>query len=417
MDDYIHFKLKNNIKCIISNVNNINIINFEFIIKCGFNNEYNGINNYTHLVEHLIGDFYNKNNCTDSSIKNKLFGKVFRTNAYTNNYEVGFWVNCYYKDIKFFIKILSDSLYYLCITSESLDMAKRNVIKELQKDEDVQYYNDINTYLYNMHKVSNKYGIIDVNNATVDSVMNFYKKLLNKDIIISVLANKKHNVQIKKYITCFFDKKINTPSIDTIPHTIGLIKPVKNIIIKHFKPIKSIDINILIPIDIEYNSIKYIALKIIFNYLFSFEFGPMYKKLRIEYKIIYNITYIINIDKIDSKKSLITINSTCQRKDLDLFLKTFDDIFNKFIIDMDSFILFKQKYIFDKDNSIIYNTNFFKDYYSTYIFYNKTISTYKTYFKNIKNIKYNTIIKYIKILKNHKNIIFLYNNKYEKQID
>lgn len=416
MNDYIDFKLKNNIKCIISNVDNINIINIELIIKCGFNNEYNGINNYTHLVEHLIASFYNKNNFTDISIKNKLSGKVFKTNAYTNEYTVGFWINCYYKDINFFIKLFSDSLYYLYITPESLDMAKRNVIKELQKDEDVQYYNDINKYLYNMNKVSNKYGIIDVNNATIDSVMNFYKKLLNKDIIISILANKNHNVQIKKIITKFFDKKI-IKSIDTIPHTIGLIKPIKNIIIKHFKPIQSIDINIVIPVDIELYSIKYISLKIILNYLFSFEFGPMYKELRIEHKIIYGINYNIGIDVVDKKKSIITINSTCQPKDLDLFIKLFNNILDKFIMDIDSFILFKQKYIFDKKYAIMNNNNLFQKYYTTLIFYNKKVFKYNMYLKNIKNIKYNEIIKYIKILKNHKKIIFLYNNKYEKQID
>ena len=135
--------------------------------------------------------------------------KILRTNASTDDNEVCFWIDCYYKDADFFIDLMARSLFNLCITSENLDMAKKNVIKELEQNEDVYLMNDINTYFYKRKKVSYKYGIEDVRNATLDTIELFYKKVLCKEIIVGVACYSKYVPNIKALITKNFDKPIN----------------------------------------------------------------------------------------------------------------------------------------------------------------------------------------------------------------
>ena len=131
-------------------------------------------------------------------------------------------------------------------------MAKKNVIKELQQSENEYLMNDINTFYYKRKKVSFKYGIIDIKNATIKSVEEFYKQILSKDIIVGVSCHNNYKNNINKLLIKYFDKKIIKVK-DNLTNSFKAYYPQKNIIIKHFKPIKSIMIIIIIPI----NLIKY----------------------------------------------------------------------------------------------------------------------------------------------------------------
>ena len=176
-------KLDNNINTLIVSTDNKKVISIIYKIKCGFNNEYKGINNYTHLLEHLIATFLNTEQCSIEAVRKHTEKKILNTNAYTEDNEVCFWIECYYKDADFFIDLMSRSLFDLCITTENLNMAKKNVIKELEQSEDVYLMNDINTFFYKRKKVSFKYGIEDVKSATINKIESFYKKVLSKEKI------------------------------------------------------------------------------------------------------------------------------------------------------------------------------------------------------------------------------------------
>ena len=129
-------KLDNNINTLIVSTDNKKVISIIYKIKCGFNNEYKGINNYTHLLEHLIATYLNTEQCSIEAVRKHTKKKILNTNAYTEDNEVCFWIECYYKDVDFFIDLMSRSLFDLCITTENLNMAKKNVIKELEQSDE-----------------------------------------------------------------------------------------------------------------------------------------------------------------------------------------------------------------------------------------------------------------------------------------
>jgi predicted Zn-dependent peptidase len=416
MKEFKLHTLKNGIKTLIVPVDNKKIVSIIIKIKCGFYNEINGINNYTHLLEHLIASFLNKEQCSMKSIKELINNKVLKTNAYTTDNELCFWVECYYSDIEFFINLMSRSLFNLCITHENLDMAKKNVIKELQQSEDVYLMNDINTYLFRRKKVSFHYGIKDVNNVSIRSMENFYKKVLSKEIIIAITCDEQYINKINKLIIVSFDKPIVLVK-DDLNITFKAIYPFTHKIMKHYKPIKSVAINIIIPIRLTIDTIEYYSIKIFLKYLFNFENGELYKILRHSKKIIYNINFNITTDDIDPNKSYVEITSTCQKSNLDEFIKTFYDIFNNFTIDNDMFKTFKQHLLFNSEYNYMIGFDAYTNYYMDSLFYNRKILTLDNKIKLIKSITYMNTLKILKNFKSKKHLIFLYNKKYKKQKD
>lgn len=406
--------MQNNIRSLVIPTDNKKVISIIYKIKCGFSNETKGINNYTHLLEHLIASFLNTKQCSMEEIRKYTKYKILRTNAYTDDNEVCFWIECYYKDADFYIDLMARSLFNLCITTENLDMAKKNVIKELEQNEDVYLMNDINTYFYKRKKVSYKYGIEDVKNATLDMIELFYKKVLCKEIIVGVACYSKYVPNIKALIIKHFDRPINLIKDDLCISFKGHF-PKKHKIIKHFKPIKSLEVNIIIPIKLKQDTKEYYGLRIALKYLFCFDHGEMYDILRNKKKLIYGISYSIITDDIDDNKTYVMIKSYCNKKDLKEFLRLFYEIFNNYMISQDMFKQYRQRIIFKTDYNYMNELDSYLNYYMDCIFYNRKII--KDISKYINSIKYTDSVKILKDFKTKKHLVFLYNKSYKKQID
>merc|ERR1711966_35492 len=165
-------------------------------------------------------------------------------------------------------------------------------------------------------------GIIDIKKLTVENIVNFHKNHINN---------------IKTSINKYFNRKIEKVKNDLDYNPI-LINFKNNKIIKHHNHLNnSILVKIVIPISLNYYSQKYIALKIILNYLFNFEYGILYKILTHEKKLIYSINYEFDIDYYNSHKTNIIISTYSKKSTLKTFLKVFKYIFKNFKIDYDMF--------------------------------------------------------------------------------
>ena len=70
--------LNNEIKYVIVPNKNAKIVSIKFAFACGFYNEYSGVNNFTHLLEHLFAYYFNKKECTINKIKKILNKKYIR---------------------------------------------------------------------------------------------------------------------------------------------------------------------------------------------------------------------------------------------------------------------------------------------------------------------------------------------------
>lgn len=402
--------LSNNIKYLILPIKNKKIASIKFIFQCGFYNEYSGINNFTHLLEHLLSYYFNKKQCTVKKVKKILSKKIYTSNAHTHHEIMCIWIKCYQKDIDFFLKLLSRTIFHLCITKKILDSSKKHVIQELKQYENFHIVNAINKYVYKRNNVDINDGINDVDKCTLEDINNFYKNIFSKNMILGINCNKKYIKKNKKKIIKHFSKKIEIKK-DIYPINFNTKILRNNKIYKIHKDIKSIEINIIIPLNIQKYTKKYWELIIILNYLFDFEIGPFYEKLRNNKKIIYSISYFLNNCNNDSKKTLLHIKSYCQEHKLIIFFKMFDKILKTFNIDNNLFKQTKNKLLFQKKFNYMNNIDDCLDYNLYNYLYNRKIS-HKNNMNNLENAKKN--LNLIKELKNTKYYAILLNKKFKK---
>lgn len=402
--------LNNNIKYIIIPNKNNKVVSIKFIIKCGFYNEYSGVNNFTHLLEHLLAYYFNKKQCTVNKVKKILSKKIYTTNAHTMTEKMCIWIKCYQKDVDFFLKLLSRTIFDLCITSKNFDLSKKNVIKELQQKENYELEESIDKYVYERNNVSTKDGIKDIEKCNLEDIKNYYKNIFSKNMIIGVTCNKKNLKKNKKLIIKYFNKKIKIKNnIYPINFKSKILK--KNKIYKIHKPIKSVEINIIIPFNIQIYTVKYWELKIILDYLFNFDIGPFYKKLRNIEKIIYNIGYELIYCYDDSNKTLLHIKSNCEKEKVEMFLKIFNKLFKTFNIKNNKFNITKKNLLFNISYNYMNNIDDCLNYNLNNYLYNIDIS-HKNNINNLNKAKKN--INLIKELKNKKYYVFLFNEKFKK---
>ena len=402
--------LSNNIKYVIIPIKNKNIVSIKFVFQCGFYNEYSGINNYTHLLEHLLAYYFNKKQCTVKKVKKILSKKIYTSNAHTHIETMCVWIKCYQIDIDFFLKLLSRTIFHLCITKKNLDLSKKHVIQELKQYEEYHIEDAVNKYIYQRNNVDVKDGINDVEKCTLDDINFFYKNIFSKNMILGINCNKKYIKRNKKLIIKYFSKKIEIRK-KTYPINFNTKILKNNKIYKIYKPIKSIEINIIIPFNIKKYTKKYWELIIILNYLFDFDIGPFYKKLRNNKNIIYSINYYLSECNQDSKKTLLYIKSYCQENKLNLFLKMFDKILKTFNISNNLFKKTKNKLLFQKKFNYMNNIDDCLDYNLYNYLYNIKIS-HKNNMNNLENAKKN--LNLIKELKNTKYYVILLNKKFKK---
>lgn len=402
--------LNNEIKYVIVPNKNAKIVSIKFAFACGFYNEYSGVNNFTHLLEHLFAYYFNKKECTINKIKKILNKKIYTSNAYTSNQQMCIYINCYQKDFSFFLNLLSRSIFNLCITNDNLDMSKKHVVQELKQYDNFHLENCINKYIFKRNKVDFNEGIKDVSNCKINDINKFYKNIFCKNMILGVTCNSNNIYKNKKEIIKTFSKKFEiNKHIYSNNFNITILK--KNRIFKMYKDIKSIEIYIVIPIDIKKYTKEYWELIIILDYMFDFDKGPFYKKLRNKEKIIYSIGYTININSIDSNKSLLVINSFTEDNNLKKFLKYFDKLFKSVKMNNNIFLEIKNKILFKiNKNNMVYHDDCL-DYYLNNLLYNIKI-TYDDNLNNLKRAKNNKnlLIK----LKKIKYFIFLLNKNYKK---
>jgi len=410
----IYKRLNKNLNYLIIPNKNKNVVSIKFIFKYGYNNEYVGINNYTHLVEHIIAYYFNKKQCSIKEIKNLLSNKIFKTNAYTINNHMCIYIKCYQKDIKFFFNLMSRAVFDTCITNENLDMSKKNVIKELhQAEESNIIYDAIYKYVYKMDGFNTTSGIKDVKNINIKEVNNFFSYLLNKEKLIAISCNKNYINNNIKLIKKYFNKKIEKSKKNYDKKVIKYNMLNKTKVFKIYKPVNSVNVTILIPIKYNLYSKKYWELVILLDTIFNFEKGVMYEVLRNKEKLIYTILY--NLNYYPDDYSIIEINTNIEIKKITLFIKKFYECLDNFKMDIDSFNNNKNILLFNNSYDSMNKLDSLLDYNIINIVNNNNIS-YKKSIKNLKLATINSSNSLLKEIRKKHHYIFLLNKQFKKRV-
>ena len=410
----IYKKINKNLNYLIVHNKNKNVVSIKFIFKYGYDNEYVGINNYTHLVEHIIAYYFNKKQCSIKEIKNLLSNKIFKTNAYTINNHMCIYIKCYQKDINFFLNLMSRAVFDTCITNENLDMSKKNVIKELHQTEESNIiYDAIYKYVYKMDGFNTASGIKNVKDININEVNNFFSYLLNKEKVIAITCNKKYIKSNIKLIKKYFNKKIEKSKKNYDKKRIKYNMLNKNKVFKIYKPVNSVNVTILIPIKYNIYSKKYWELVILLDTIFNFEKGVMYEVLRNKEKLIYTILY--NLNYYPDDYSIIEINTNIEISKINLFIRTFYKCLDNFKMDIDSFNNNKNILLFNNSYDSMNELDSLLDYNIMNIVNNKNIS-YRKSIKNLKSTRMNSGDILLKELRKRRHYIFLFNKQFKKRV-
>ena len=410
-------QLKNGIRVIIVSLKtNLTHISTNFLL--GERQEKKSDSGITHYCEHLLASTTSKKYKDAKYIASEIYRRGGYKNAYVNNYEMSIYISGFYKDLEFYMDILSNTINDFYIEKYIEIKEKKAVVQE--------YRNILSNYKFdfNIFKfLYPKYSYFEDYNRQIKILKKFNNKKI-KSYIKSHLNTDNHIITI----TCPTNKIKET--IKNLKKYFGIIKYKKS---KHVYPVLKHDnthikivnikndrkdtnnfISIHLSKSISYMSDEHMILQYIQIILFNFENGVFYSILRKKLGIIYNIRLYINIDKYDAKMSYYRILSQCADKDVPMFINAILDILKNYELIEDDINNAKNHIKFTYENNRFYKLTTFNDEYKEQLLFSNNIIDKKAMYKKLLSIKSQKIKEYYKkvftkeLLTRH--ILFYYSN-------
>ena len=412
------YTLHNGIKVIIVPLDT-KLTNLSLSIFLGSNHEKDNMMNITHLFEHLFARFTSKKYPDYEFISRELSKRGAYSNAYVDKYETKFFIRGFFKDIDFFIDILSNTLNYYHMDDDAYK-EKEAVIQELKNIMSNNEYNfeyAIYKYLYPeyYYQYDYKKHIAFIKKYDINRIYDFIKEhisLKKCTVTISCPCNsvKKTKMLVNKYFGILKKKSISKITYPIYQHHNRLLRIlyVKN---------KHIDSNVLMRIyickNIKYLSKQYICLMYIRELLLNFETGIFYRILRKKLGYIYNISMEMDIDKYDSRSSSYYISTSTDNKYIPALIYNIFSILQTYTITHDDILQARNSFIFNFEMKKFYNITSYNNFYEEQMLYSNTILEYKNILDKFKSISNEDIIYYYKIMRRDliKNgMVFYYSN-------
>ena len=131
----------------------------------------------THYMEHLMGRFTSKKYNNHKEISKELNKRGAITNASVDEYETKFWIQGFYKDVEFFIDLLSNTLKHFEIDKGLAKKEKNAVIQELRNYiSDTNYTFEMKIWKYMYSKYAYQYDHQKhINNIRKFCIQDMYK--------------------------------------------------------------------------------------------------------------------------------------------------------------------------------------------------------------------------------------------------
>jgi len=320
-------KLRNGITVLIIPSNTI-LTNVSVSILLGENHEKPDEIELTHYMEHLMGRFTSKKHNDVKKINSELNKRGATTNASVDKYETNFYIRGYYKDIEYYIDLLSNTIKNFKLEKSLIKQEKNAVIQELNNNmSDHEYIFDMKIWRYMYGKYAYQYNykshIQYIKKYNTNRIYDFIKNhVLLENIIVSVScpSDKLNETMavIRKYFnfkkTGCVKKKIMFP----IYHYDN--NKMKVIYIKNKYNTNSI-LRVIVDDSIKYYSKEHFSLLYLKDILFNFETGIFYKMLRDKLGLIYNISLELMIDINNPLSSSYSINTNVNYKNIPKLIK------------------------------------------------------------------------------------------------
>jgi predicted Zn-dependent peptidase len=363
----------------------------------------------THYMEHLMGRFTSKKYNNHKEISKELNKRGAITNASVDEYETKFWIQGFYKDVEFFIDLLSNTLKHFEIDKGLAKKEKNAVIQELRNYiSDTNYTFDMKIWKYMYNKYAYQYDHQKhINNIKKFCIEDMYKFIQNHVLL--------HNTVVT--ITCPMGKVASTLKIAKkyfeIPNTKKKAqikypiyqynsKYLKVLHIKNNNKIENATVRLVVDDSIEYLSDEHLALMYLQEILFNFETGVFYKVLRDQLGFIYNISLNLYVDMTKPISSSYYIETSVNSKLLPQFLKVVLDIIKNLKLSDEQINNGRAAFIVKNEFQKFNNLTSYSEYYSNYLLHKLPIVERSV----IKN----------KLLKVSNDVIVKILNKFKKDI-
>jgi predicted Zn-dependent peptidase len=376
----------------------------------------------THYYEHLLARMTSQKYKDTNYISEEIYKRGGISNAYVSDYEMCVYISGIYKDLDFYMDILSNTINKFYIDRNILEKERGAVIQEYMgyiSAPDYKFKFNIFKFLYPKHSFIADYKkkIKYIEKFDYKAIDGYIKKHLNTNnfvITITCPLNKTAEAikNVKKYFGVIKYKNVK-PVYPVIKHSNTNIKIVNikndyrddnNLIVIHIA--KRIEF-----LSEEYLILNYYLQRILFN----FDSGIFYKILRKKLGIIYYIGLAVNTDNYNADMSYYRIISRCQHKNMPLFIKSIIDILECYELKDEHLDTAKNYFKYYYENKKFYNLTSFNDDYKSQLLFHKDIVKNKDIYKKLLSITTSRIKEYYKnvfvkdILSKH--ILFYYSNR------
>ena len=322
------FKLKNGIRVIIIPMNTL-LTSISVNMLLGGNHEKYSEMEITHYMEHLMARFTSKKHNDHVKISKELNKRGAISNAYVDGYDTCFYIEGLYKDLEYYVDILSNTISNFHLEKSIMEQEKLAVVQELRNFiADSQYPFDLKIwkYMYAKYAYQNDLDkhIKKVKTYTSDDVYKFVNThVLPHNTIVSITCPLDKCNETEKLTRRYFSFP-NTKSKLNIQYPLYEYdnKELKVLYVQNkYKKMNHANVRIVVDNSIKYLSKEHFSLLFLQEILFNFETGVFYKRLRDELGLIYNIKIKFDIDIVNPKSSSYFIETSVEQTNVAIVIK------------------------------------------------------------------------------------------------
>ncbi len=176
---------------------------------------------YTHMGEHLMCLLTSKHNKDETAIMEKIGFEGITNNAYTGEYEVGYWYIMNNKNIKWILTLLSQMLFDFEFHGDWKHQINIVVEEVRMRNSDlwISVYENIHRHLFPKHRLSATFEqeITSLNNANPMEVVNYNKNKMNPSEMVLCVEGDFDLSIIQQMVQSLFSQRKHTDYKLSIP--------------------------------------------------------------------------------------------------------------------------------------------------------------------------------------------------------
>jgi len=416
-------KLQNGLKYVLNNTKCGDSITIMLFIRVGSRDESPKLNGISHVLEHMM--FQGTPSYPESQLLHEAIDQYGATfNAYTS-----LDVTCYYITIipKYTdkaLKILSDIYYNSLVLTKNLEKEKEVVINEINKNKSDNKRIVEEQIIKMIMKDTNMSkpiagSIENVKSFTRNNLMMFLNHYYNPHkVLLSIGGQYNNQTKLLNMMNKCFNIKHNYPSENKIINYKRELYPKlyntrMKYEIKYFKEdIETSYLTVGFPA-FKLNSKNSIILDLIGTILAGYMSSRLYKKLRNDLSIIYNISN--NIDNLeDCGYYYIMCGTNDIPKCIEVILEELNNLKNNFVSDNE--LTRAKKYINGNSKLSMNNSGTLATHYGIHYLYFGKIITIESILQTINNIDKYDIKRVANMLFTHDKLKICYMGKHKYKI-